>query len=238
MPPTREHARPVEGSTREPTSEAVADRLLSTGLVLAATAFAVQALVHLLNFVLFDLELEELSAGSEEGVFTWASTVATFAAAFALLVHAASGPSWRRDLLLLAGILAFFSFDDVLQVHERIGDAVEELGIPDEWELRRIIWPAVFFPLLAAAFVLLLRLSRASPARERRFIRGGMALLVAAIALEAISTVQFRLGWEKRTWPFEIEIVLEEGAELAGWIVIAAAVTAITVRALAALPRR
>jgi uncharacterized membrane protein YidH (DUF202 family) len=223
-------ARDAAGERAE---DAVVDRLLSTGLALAVLAVALQTVTHLLNFALFDLDVEQLDAGSDSGAWAWSSTVATFAAAFAALLLAAAGPNWRTRWLVLAGILAFLSLDDLLQVHEYSGDWVEELGIPEEWELRRAIWPAVFLPLLATAFLLLLRLARSARPRERRFLLLGLGQLAAAVAIEALTPVLFWFDWEQETWPYELEQVVEEGAELGGWMLIAAGLTAVAVRAVA-----
>lgn len=228
-----ERSPPDARGDEPPDAPAAADRLLTLASALAVVAVALQAVTHLANFAFFDLDVEQLDAGGDSGAWAWASTVATFAAAFAALLLAAAGRGWEARWLVLAGILAFFSFDDLVQIHEYAGDWVEEAGIPEEWELRRAIWPALFLPLLATGLVLMLRLARSAPPRERRFLVVGLGLLVAAVAIEATTPVFFWLDWEQETWPYELEQVVEEGLELAGWILIAAGIAAIATRALA-----
>jgi hypothetical protein len=223
---------------RPGTVEQTAERLLTTGLILCVAAVALQTVVHLLTFVVFDLDIAQFDVGEEGSAWAWASAVSTFAAAFAALLHAATGSSWRRRSLVLALLLTFLSFDDLVQLHEYVGDAVEEVGIPEEWELRRLIWPIVFFPLLALTFLLLVERARAGLPRERRFLLAGLALLAAAVAAEAMTPALFWIGWERETLVYELEQATEEGLELGGWMLIAAALTAIAVRAVAALPRR
>jgi hypothetical protein len=57
----------------------------------------------------------------------------------------------------------------------------------------------------------------------------GAGLLGAAVVLEVVSYALVRLGYGFRDWPFVIEILVEEGAELAGWILCAGALTAAAV---------
>jgi hypothetical protein len=54
-------------------------------------------------------------------------------------------------------------------------------------------------------------------------------LLVGAVVLEAASYGLVALDYDFRDWPFVIEVVIEEGAELAGWILCAGALTAAVV---------
>ena len=51
----------------------------------------------------------------------------------------------------------------------------------------------------------------------------GLALLAAAVVLEVCSAALIRAGFDRGSVLYELEVVLEEGAELAGWILIAGA---------------
>jgi hypothetical protein len=156
--------------------------------------------------------------------------VATIAGVPAALLLAAVRPSRRRSLLALAAALSFFSLDDAVFLHERIGELDTELGLGSSGG--RLVWPAVYLPLLTGTLYLLLVASRAAPAPARRILRVGSGLLVAAVVLEVSSYSLVRLGYGFRDWPFTIEIVLEEGLELAGWILIAGGLTAAAAAAL------
>lgn len=220
---------------REQPADALTRRLLVVAVVAAVVAVAVQTVVHLVGLAFFDLEIEVLNADADTSVFAWASIVATFAAAFAVLLLAvASWPARAGRHAALAGILAFLSLDDMVQIHERVSGVWRRLGIPEDWHLARLLWPAMFFPLLGLAFVLLWRLGSNAGPDAGRLVRGGLLLLAGAVALEAASPLLFQFGWDHRTWPHELEVVAEEGAELAGWILVAAGVSAVALRELAA----
>ena len=219
------------------TPDAVAERLLTTAMVVAFVAAFVQGVIHLSNFALADLEVTLLNAGSDVAAFAWASTVATFAAAFAALVLAAVAKRWVPTLATLAVMLAFLSLDDFVQIHERISEEALEIGFSEAWHVGRLFWVVVLLPVLAATFVLLWRMARDAPEDEGRVLRLGLGLLVSAVALEAASPLLFQFGWDHLTWPYEVEVAVEEGAELAGWIAIAGALAARAVRAVGALPR-
>jgi hypothetical protein len=219
------------------TPNAVAERLLKTATVVALVAAFVQGVVHLSNLALGDLELTVLDAGSDTGAFAWASTAATFAAAFAALVLAAAATRWVRTLATLAVMLAFLSLDDFVQIHERVSEEALEIGFPEAWHVGRLFWVVVLLPVLAATFMLLWRIAHVAPPDERRVLRVGLGLLVFAVALEAASPLLFHFDWDHLSWPYEVEVAVEEGAELAGWIAITGALAARAVRAVGALPR-
>jgi hypothetical protein len=122
--------------------------------------------------------------------------------------------------------MALLSLDDLLAFHERVGELADRLGAPPELHLARLLWPAVFFPLLAGLLWALWRLARESPPGPRRSLELGALFLVAAVALELASPVLFALGYGFGSVPYELEVVAEEGAELAGWILIASGLLA------------
>jgi hypothetical protein len=225
----------VTSHSAEEAADVLTRRLLVVAVVAAVIATAVQTVVHLVGLAFFDLEIEVLNADADTSVFAWASIVATFAAAFAaLLLAVASWPVRAARYGALAGILAFFSLDDMVQIHERVSRVWRQLGIPEDWHLARLLWPAIFLPLLVLAFVLPWQLGSTARPHARRLVRSGLLLLVGAVALEAASPLLFQFGWDHRTWPHELEVVAEEGAELAGWILVAAGVSAVALRELAA----
>lgn len=71
--------------------------------------------------------------------------------------------------------------------------------------------------------------SRTLSARFGRLVLGGAGLLVAAVALEALSPALFWLGFDHGDLVYELEVVAEEGAELGGWALIATACLAAAV---------
>jgi hypothetical protein len=195
----------------------VVDRIVRWGVGLAVAGAAVQCTAHLL-FHALGSDNGVLNSDAEDNVWAWASSAATFAAAFAALLLAAAEPARARGRLLLAGLLALFSLDDAVQLHEDYGEEFTQdvLGLSEV--ASHAVWPALFFPALALAVVLLAREARRAGGR---LILVGIGLLAAGVGLEATAYLL-----ESETWPGALEIALEESAELAGWILIATGLAA------------
>lgn len=205
------------------------DRVLTLGLAVALTGVALQTLVHLLNAAFFENPL--LDANAEHNPMTWASTVATFAAALAAALHATLLRKRRRTYIVLACAFAFFSLDDAILLHERLATSVlDALGVSVSWD--SVLWPALYLPLAGVVVLSLLAVAHTAPARAGRFIRIGLLLLLAAVAAEAlsapVSTTDTGAGWAH-----VLVGAFEEGAELASWILIA---TGLMVSTLSKVP--
>jgi hypothetical protein len=185
---------------------------------------------HVANGVFFDDEVQAFNADHGASVFAWASAAVTFVAAFVLFLLWLV-PRGAGRLLVVAVVLAFFSLDDVVRIHERLGTAIRSdvFGLPTGWG--RLVWPAIFLPLLALAFVVLWRLAEGAPERVGSALRLGLVMLVAAVAAEVVSAPLY-ISDEDSGWPGRVEVVLEEGAELAGWTIVAAALTCLVADAL------
>lgn len=202
------------------------DRILRLGVVVAVVAVVIQITSQLVNYFVFDGEIWNLNLDGEGNVFAWASSVTQFAAAFCCGLLVLEGWWSRRRLVALMLILAFFSLDDIVQLHERltlsfIGDA---LGI--ERAYSRVVWPLLFFPLLGAAFVLLWRLAERAPRQATPLVRIGLAMLVLAVGAEAFSTL-LHVGEDGYgTLQDTLLVAFEETLELGAWVVITAALAA------------
>jgi hypothetical protein len=223
-----ERTGPRTTSVREVPDEAerLTERILGIGVVLAIAGAAVQTASQLLNYFVFDFEVWNLNVDADNNAFAWASSVAQFAAAFCCALLVLAGWWSARRLLALTLILAFFSLDDVARYHEDLAFSFREDVLGVQLAYGRIIWPIMFFPLLAGAFVLLWRFSEQAEARPARFVRIGLVLLVAAIFAEAASTV-FHVGDDPEgTLQDILQVALEESLELVAWVLIAAAAAA------------
>jgi hypothetical protein len=239
-------ARPVQSIRVQPvsslerlrgrlTSGNVGDRVVYWGYVMAPVAVLVQGASHLTNVLVFDGDISTFSADEDGNTFAWASSVATYTAALMAFALAFLDRRRRGRMLVLAALLAFFSLDDILRVHEWVeGQAVERLEtlLSFDPEYGRLIWPLLFFPMLATAFIVLWQLSRTLAGEPARAIRIGLGLLVLGVLAEAASAAihveeRFAGGFIDG-----LEVAVEEGAELAGWILIATALTATVVQAL------
>ncbi|MFM7617329.1 MAG: hypothetical protein ACKO72_07705 [Actinomycetes bacterium] len=192
-------------------------RLLHRVTALAVLAAIVQGVAHLVNAVPLDFRFGLLNADADQGVFTWASSAATLVAAAAVATVALQVERCRALLLATAAIVAFFSLDDAVALHERI--TIAEIG-PIE-HAGRILWVTCTSPVLAFAFIGLAVLARRAPGGVGRRIMVGLWSLVAAIALEFTSPIWFALGSDHGGWLYEFEAAVEEGLELAGWLLVA-----------------
>lgn len=196
------------------------DRLLDLGLGLAAAAFALELLAHVGNEWALDGRVANLNAGAEGNAPTWASSVTTFTAAVGVLIAALAAVRRRLDLFALAALLAWFSLDDIIQAHERVSGVLDVFGDVPEY-IRTRLWLPVYLPLFALAGYLLLRFAGEAPARAARFVRAGFALLVVGVLFEVAGLSTKWLARRDVVWPDDIRVGLEEGIELAGWVLVA-----------------
>ncbi len=209
-----------------------AGRLVELGITIAVATVTTQAAAHLIGVRLLDDRYLHLNADDEHGIPAWLSSSATFAAAFAVLLLGLLREEVDRRLLALAGLLAFFSLDDAVGIHERLAEKVAgALGYGDAAE--RLIWPILYLPLLIVGVALLVYVGRQLPERLERLLRWGLGFLALAVATEGVSTLLYGVAdVEYGSWPDALEVIVEEGAELAAWILIA---TALLVAVLTAL---
>jgi Na+/proline symporter len=209
-----------------------ADRLVELGVAIAAITVTAQSVAHLVGVRLLDDRYRQLNSDEEFALAAWLGSSATFAAAFAVLVYALLQEELERRLLVLAGLLAFFSLDDAIVIHERLGEKVAgSLSYGETAE--RLVWPVLFLPLFALGLVLLLSAGRQLPARLERLVLVGVGLLALAVAAEAFSTGMYEFfGVEPESWPDALEVMIEEGAEVGAWILVATAFLAAVLLAL------
>ncbi len=199
-----------------------AGRLLRAAMPIAALSAVVQAVVHLVNVLGYDGRAEMLNADIDGGVFTWASSAATFSAAFGAMMLAILVRSRRAALGFLAAVLCLFSMDDAVALHERI--SIGAIGPIEHGG--RLLWPLVTMPLLAAAFLMLLGVAVAAPPSVRTALGVALALLVAAVALEVTSPLIFEAGSDHGEGLYEAEVAVEEGLELSAWLLASGALGA------------
>lgn len=191
------------------------------GTWLAVLAFCVQGVAHL---VVYRTTISAVNVDAEAGVWAWAGSSATFAAAVGVLLLIVVRPVATKPLVVLAVVLAYFSLDDAMSLHERIVHRhVHSLGPIDD--AAGIVWPVVYLPLLVAAFGLLWTLASFFTERAGRFVRGGLWMLVAAVLTEFVAVAITQASGHD-TFLYHLEVVVEEGLELAGWVVVATGVIA------------
>jgi integral membrane sensor domain MASE1 len=196
--------------------EALADRLVRVGVGLALAAVLTQTIVHLVNA--FTLDRAMLTVNGEQNLSAWATSATIFAAGLACLLLAIVGQRPTLPLLGVAGLLAFFSLDEALAVHERVANtALERLDLSSAWD--SVVWPIIYLPLTGAILVTLLVVSRTSPRTIGRLLVVGLGCLVLAVAAEVVSAPIS----DDENLAHTLEGALEEGLEFAGWALIATA---------------
>jgi hypothetical protein len=212
--------------------ESLAAFVVRVGFRIALAAVLFQTAAHLGNEFLLDDRVEGIDADIEGNVFTWASSAATFAVAFCSALHAAAVERQRREFSVLAALALWFSMDDVAIIHERVALKLGEdlLGMPDYLAVR--LWLVLYLPLLLVAGVVLWRIAQEAQPPAHRPLVLGLGLLVASIPVELAGAVTRKLAEDGTDVPETFRIVIEEGLELGGWILIATGLTAILCSAL------
>jgi hypothetical protein len=229
-PRSRRPPTAAQSATDAVTPSSLSDRIVGFALRAGLAVVAAQTILHLTN-ALLDYRVWNFHADVDGNAISWLSSVVTFSAALAAAAVASAIPALHRGALALAAVLAFFSLDDVVAFHETIGTHVrgDLLGLSTGWG--RVFWPAIFFPLLAFTFLMLLRISWEAPSRASTAIRIALGLFVFAVGAEAAWSAWFLTGGETESWPDTLEVAVEEGAELFGWFLVAGALAATAVAA-------
>lgn len=211
----------------EDRSDRLVERIIRIAAGVAVAGACVQVASQFVNYFVFDGDVWALDVDADTNAFAWASSVSQFAVAFSCLLLAIVGWWSAGRLIALTAILTFFSLDDIVRIHEEVAFTFREDVLGVQVAYGRIIWPIMFFPVLAAAFYLLWRFAEQAPARAGRAIRLGLGMLVLAVLTEAFSFV-FHVGEDDPlgTFPDVVEVAVEESLELAAWVLIAGAAAA------------
>jgi hypothetical protein len=200
--------------------------VIAAGVVLAVVAVVLQTIGFFANAFFLEYGIWNLDADRDGNALAWASSVATFAAALGALLLGLLAPTGRWQMFGMAAALSFLSLDDAAAIHEKLASrTVQSLDFPAI--VGHAFWPLLYLPLLAFVVFSLWRLATNASKNIRRPMLLGIALLAAAVAAEMASSL-----WrseDSRPLVDDLEIAFEEGAELAGWILIATAVLGIVV---------
>jgi hypothetical protein len=211
--------------------------LLRSGRLVAAIAGCAAVASQTVNELVLETRQPHLNVDAEWNLWAWVGSASTASAAVAAALAAMAVTSARARLAVLALWLVFLSADDVLGVHERAGMRLSRwsgYGADDAGRL----WVIVYFPAMAVALVLLLQIARTlCSAEARRVLHAGLTLIGLAVAAEVAGVLTSRLG-EALDWTYDVNIAVEEASELAGWLLIAAALATAAFAAVAAAERR
>jgi hypothetical protein len=202
------------------------ERLVSVGFVVAVVAVAVQTLGHLTNSLVLDYRVYNLDADVDGNMLAWASSAATFTAGLFAVLSAFVLEAQKRLLLALGAVLVLFSADDIVALHEHLGQWVVRL-VDVDVDYGRLIWPPLYLPLLLYVVLVLGNLALKGPEEARRPLKVGLVCLLAAVPAEMLWALWLVAAGDIRTTGDAIEVAVEEGLELGGWILIATGMAAV-----------
>jgi len=159
-----------------------------------------------------------LDVSRDTGVDASLSLAAVTLAAIALALALLRGASGRTRLAVAGAGLAFLAADMATGLHERLSDAAAPAAVDH--------WPAavLYAPILAAVAVAFWREGSALARTAVAFL--GAALAIRFVAGAVYLAVDYRPGDGAK----EVAVALQQGLELAGWLLLAAAAVEILVR--------
>jgi hypothetical protein len=197
--------------------DASVETIVAVGVGVALVSVAAQSLLYLVGHFVIGTRLLHQHAATYFATYGGALAVAlAFVGAVALAL------AGERRAMTLAPILAFFAVDEAFEVHEAIGRGVVSVigaASPDT------VWPVLYAPLLAFAAVLILRSIGGGPPVARRLGGLGLAALGLALVAQVVWVLVRGEGYHGSDRHL-VELSVEEGLELLGWLVIATALAA------------
>jgi len=178
--------------------------------VLASAGLVVELLDHLAPAKSLRPWVELFSLSYEENLPAWYASALLLTTALLTTGHAARARRYRRHWWFMAAALAYVSLDEVVQLHERLGDVFEGHGpLYFGW----VIPAGVVVIVLAALYLPFLRDLPA--ATRRRFVIAAVVYVGGALLME------LPLGlWTERfgddSLGYALIDVVEETLELLG----------------------
>jgi hypothetical protein len=191
-------------------------KVVNVGTALAVAAVVCQSALYLWSWFVLDRPLYDI--GNAARFNSWAGDVSVGACAVAAGLLAVSVRGVRLPALVLTALLTFFAVDEGTEVHDTIAKGViHRFGIQDVGP--SLLWPFLYAPLLLLAGLLIFWIARAAPPRSRGLFAVGLAALVVAVVAQLFwGAYGDSLGYLSDVHIFEI--VVEEGGELGGWLLI------------------
>ena len=179
--------------------------VLEWGVAAAILLSASAATAQFIDYGVFDLRIQALDAETHASIFGAISLLALLAAIVAAVLDARIAADRRSHRVVLAILM------------------VGVLGF-------RLIHPphvvAISAPLIALVFALLWRGDYGS-ASARNIARWGCVLLAASLVVRTVGAEAVTaLGYTRDSWVFQARGVVKHDLELAGWVLVAAALAA------------
>lgn len=179
-----------------------------------------------------------LHLDSESGIGTWFASAVLLGAALLMWHHGrglrrAGSPDALPWLLLALGC-AFLSMDESVGLHERLGNAAAR-ALP-VGALGTFAWIIPGAAVVVAGGIGFRRfLWRQSTALRHRLLLAGSVYFGGALGCEAIGSALF-LRFGRQSWPFQTEVVVEEGLEMLGAVLLVRTIVDVLCTARATTP--
>jgi hypothetical protein len=185
------------------------------------------------------LESRFLNPDAEGSLFQLLTAAFTLVGAGAAAAHARALAARRTRFVALALLLLYLAADDLLVIHERVGERLGEglLGLPGHVAVR--LWIVGLAPLLLAVVWLVATEAIRVGRPLGRVLLGGLAALAAAVVVEAAGVVTRSPEFIERVSgkPETLRYLIEETFELGGWALVAGGLVALLARDTHALGR-
>lgn len=164
-----------------------------------------------------------LSLDGAASVSSWFSAIQLFCVGLLALILARWSRSnrllTRRFLLGVGCIFIFLSIDEAIEVHERITLVLQQFSWVPRFRGNHGIWIPVYGLLGVGIMVRvqkrLRKLARAYPTASAYIFGGVVMVLGGAVGLEVLS-YQLNLREASGNWLYALQVILEEGLEMAG----------------------
>jgi hypothetical protein len=197
-------------------------RLSAAGILVSLCAVGAQTVAHLVNAFALNGRYPGLDAATEGNAFAWSASVATLAAGAAALTVVLAVPTLRFRGACLVVLVTFLAVDDMVDLHDSLASAAAP-DLPGRLsDLGAWTMPVVYLPVLVTGFLLIARAAWDAPAPAARPLWLGLALLTAAMAIRVGAGI-VKLEGEVVPGGFRaVGVAVGQGAELGGWILVAA----------------
>jgi len=197
--------------------------VVRAGTLLAGVAGLGVLLANLVGVLLLDRRVSDLDAEREGNALTWLASTAAGSAAVAALLLCFVPPARRALIIALAAGLAFLSLDEAAQIHERLASLVVRELLGGSREAEGPVQPVMILPVMALVFLTVARLTARARRPLRTSLLGALGLLVSSVVVEQVAgPFTNRRQEEGVRWPDALRVGLEEGLEVAGWILLSA----------------
>jgi hypothetical protein len=214
--------RATADSAATPALSPLAARVLRILVWVSLGIWLVTTIAHVADLTLFGRAVLLFDAESQQSVAGWASStvLALAAAAAGLLAIVRRRDAWAMVALAIA--FALLSADDDIGIF----DQILRHRLPSRPDPDVVIWIVSFGPLMAVAFALMGRLARRVAPAVARTVWWGLGLLVVAFLGEMLVTIVDIPALTVGMPLYELEVTIEEGFELLGVALLAAALFA------------